>query len=232
MSDKSTNEKTPIREWLARYADAAISVLNERNKLARKHNRLGKRQHQQAVLNYEQAERQYLIEKAHLQPSFRLSATEMLSSEPDFVNDPEQATEAKFLADKGVKVDQRVIRLKLHVKGEAEYLRPSLVIQASDKNIDDERTLSMTDLLYFVELDNVGLSGEPLSFLAFFVYRDKTTLPVVHKFRLTQQRESSLLRWEAEHLDTAFAKSHKVIKNLNNTDGCAALFSDRHDTES
>jgi len=232
MTDKSTNEKAPIRELLARYADATLSALKERNKQARKRNRLGKRQHQQAVLNYEQAERQYLIEKAHLHPSFRLSATEMLSSEPDFVNDPEQAAEAKFLADKGVKVDQRVIRLKLHLKGQAEYLRPSLVIRASEKNTDDERILSMTDLLYFVELNNVDLSGEPHSFLAFFVYRDKTTLPVVHKLQLTQQSESTLLRWEVGHLDTAYAKSHKVIKNLNNADGCAALFSDRHDAES
>lgn len=229
MSHKNNGEKddAPIPEMSGVYFDELLLVAKQSNKHARKRNRLAKRQHEQLVLNYEQAERQYLIEKSRMQPKFRLSVTEFLMCEPDFMNDPEQASEAKYLADFGVGVDARVLRIKVDVKGDMEYMRPSIIIEKSKNNDADERAYAMTELIYFVPVASIELSGSDNSSTAYLVYRDKTTLPVVHKYRLTQQLDSALRRWEAVHLDTVYATSHKNLSTLNSSMGCAELFAGR-----
>jgi len=105
---------------LSSNAEQALSILKESNRLARKRNRLAKRQYRQSVLDFEQAERQ------HLQPSFRIKVTEFLTCAPDAMADPEQAVEAKYLSEHGIAVDELVLRLKIDVKGDAEYMRPYL----------------------------------------------------------------------------------------------------------
>lgn len=207
--------------------EEAIQLFKESNKQARKRNRLAKRQYKQSVLNYEQVERQYLIEKSRLQPTFKLSVTEFLTCEPDFVNDPEQAGEAKYLADSGIGVDERVLRIKLQVKNDAEYMQPSIVIQKTESNVSDERTLAMSDLLYFVPVDSVLVSSDKSGMELFLVYRDKTTLPVIHKYQLVQRYDSALLRWDVSHLDTVYVSSHKKLQSFNSASGCAALFASR-----
>jgi len=216
-----------MNELFASHAEKVLLAIKENNKQARKRNRLAKRAYRQSVLNYEQAERQYLLEKSRLQPSFRLTATEFLACKPDFMNDPEQAGEAKYLADLGVKIDERVLRLTFGVKGDAEYMRPSLVIKKLDKAAADDKVYAMSELLYFATFNNIEINQEALCFFAYLVYRDRTTLPVVHKYRLTQEPDSALRRWEVAHLDTAYATSHKASLRLDSAHGCAALFVDR-----
>jgi len=199
-----------------------VSVLHKGNKLARKRNRIAKQEYRQSVLNYEQVERQYLIEKSRLQPTFRLSVTEFLTCEPDFVNDPEQASEVKFLFDRGVGIDQRILRIKITVKGDAEYMQPSMVIPLLQDE-EDERAYAMSDLLYFVPVDRLEVNDPQLE--TYLVYRDKTTLPVIHKYRFDQRTDSTLLRWDVAHLDTAYADSH--LSKFNNISNCSALFLSR-----
>jgi hypothetical protein len=204
----------------------ATALIKESNKHARKRNKLAKRQHRQSVLDYEQAQRQYLIEKSRLQPKFRLSVTEFLTCEPDFVNDPEQASEAKYLSEQGVGLEQRVLRLKLDAKGDAGYMRPSIVISNANKTAD-QRAHSMTDLIYFAEVANIVVADDDGCITVFLVYRDKTTLPVIHKYQLTPNHDLALPRWDAVHLDTAFVGSHKDSPSLNSPTACAQFFATR-----
>lgn len=232
MSEKDNKQGSDLKAALtvdvqAVDVQALVAALNKHNKLALRRNRLAKRQHQQEILNYEQGERRYLLEKSYLQPTFRLSVTEFLSCEPDFMNDPEQASEAKFLAELGVGVDQSVIRMRVHVKGDAEYMRPSIVIPSAQSNVMDERAHSMTDLIYFATVDSINIAEEDESTLLYLVYRDKTTLPVVLKYKLARQLESALRRWDATHLDTVFVTSHRALSRLHSAAGCADLFADR-----
>ncbi|MFT6099386.1 MAG: hypothetical protein ACJAYF_001931 [Arenicella sp.] len=205
----------------------ATALIKESNKHARKRNKLAKRQHRQSVLDYEQAQRQYLIEKSRLQPKFRLSVTEFLTCEPDFVNDPEQASEAKYLAGQGVGIEQRVLRLKLDTKGDADYMRPSIVISQANRAAD-QRAYSMTDLIYFVEVATIDTTDEHGGITVFLVYRDKTTLPVIHKFRLTPNHDLALPRWDTVQLDTAYVGSHKDFPSLNSSTACAQFFVTRY----
>ena len=218
-----------VSELLTRYGEDALSEIKESNKHASKRNRLAKRQYQQSVLNYEQLERQYLIEKSTLQPSFRLSVTELLMCQPDFLNDPEVASEATYLANLGVDVDQRVLRLSVEVTGDAEYWRPNMIIGQFKTGIADERVDSMSGGLYFAPIDSIDMTEGVDAFPVYFVYRDKTTLPVIHKYRVTLQRDSSLRRWEVTHLDTIYASSHENLSVLNSSSGCAALFRSREE---
>lgn len=226
MSENNDDKKVQIIERLNSRLKDALSIAEKSNKHARKRNRLAKREYQQSVLNYEQAERQYLLEKSSIQPSFRLSVTEFLTCEPDFVNDPEQASEAKYLSDLGMGVDERVLRVRVRVAGEADYMRPTIVMETLAEGEADERAHSMTELLYFMpvaHLDTTTTAGS----MVYLVYRDKTTLPVIHKFLLKQQHGSALSRWDTVHLDTAYAMSHKSQSRFNRSSACAALFSDR-----
>jgi len=226
MSKDNKNNQLLSTQPLASDITQAMKLIKKSNQHARKRNKLAKRQYRQSVLDYEQAERQYLIEKSSLQPKFRLSVTEFLTCEPDFVNDPEQASEAKYLSEQGVGLEQRVLRLKLDTKGDADYMRPSIVISHIG-NAVDHRAHSMTDLIYFAEVANLDVSESDGCITVFLVYRDKTTLPVIHKYRLTPNHDLALPRWDAVQLDIAYVGSHKDSPRLNNSTGCAHFFAAR-----
>lgn len=226
MSKDNKNNQLLGTQLLAGDITQAMALIKESNLHARKRNKLAKRQYRQSVLDYEQAERQYLIEKSSLQPKFKLSVTEFLTCEPDFVNDPEQASEAKYLSEQGVDLEQRVLRLKLDIKGDADYMRPSIVISNANKTAD-QRAHSMTDLIYFAEVANIVAADGDGCITVFLVYRDKTTLPVIHKFRLTPNHDLALPRWDTMQLDTAFVGSHKDSPSLNSSTACAQFFAKR-----
>lgn len=226
MSKDNKNNQLSGTQLLASDISQAMALIEQSNRHARRRNKLAKRQHRQSVLNYEQAERQYLIEKSKLQPKFRLTVTEFLTCEPDFVNDPEQANEAKYLSDQGVAIEQRVLRFKLETKGGADYMRPSIVVRQLG-NTSDHRTLSMTDLIYFVEVAKLDIAESDDCITVFLVYRDKTTLPVIHKYRLTPNHDLALPRWDAVQLDIAYVGSHKDSPRLNNSAACAHFFAAR-----
>ncbi|GAA6138119.1 hypothetical protein NBRC116583_18660 [Arenicella sp. 4NH20-0111] len=183
-----------------------------------------KKQYAQSLLAYEQTERLYLLEKSKLQPSFTLSVTEFLLCEPDFMNDPEQATEAQFVLQCGLEIDERILRFTLNVSGGAEYLKPSFVVAQTETSKLDDRAFAMSETLYFLPVRSVSLPRMPDSFLAYFVYRDRTTMPVILKYHICREESSQLLRWEAHHQDTVFAMSHVNISALSNADDCAKLF--------
>lgn len=205
-----------------------VEALNRSNKLSKRRNKLAQKQYHQSLVDYEQAERLYLIEKSKLQPSFRIEVTEFLLCEPDFMNDPEQAGEAKFLSLHGVDLETRVLRIQLHVRGEKSYMRPSIVTDL--KNVvegSDERLISMSESLYFLPVQDLAFTEKLGTSKFFLVYRDKTTLPVIHRYRLTQQPDSDLRRWSVEHLDSVFAKSNERFSNFHSSELCANIFSAR-----
>ncbi len=186
-----------------------------------------KKQYAQSLLAYEQTERLYLLEKSKLQPSFTLSVTEFLLCEPDFMNDPEQASEAQFLTGQGIKSEERVVRFRFSVKGGADYLRPSLVLGLKDEQKFDDCAFAMNELLYFAPVDRLKFVKDSDSFVVYFVYRDKTSLPIVLKYRISKREGSSLLRWETDHLDTIYGMTHHRLSLLKKFTGCEALFADR-----
>jgi len=222
MTDKNSQQVDDLNTNLKK----ALTVFKESNKHARKKNIIAKQQLKQSLLNYEQVERQYLIEKSHLQPIFKLSITEFLTCEPDFLNDPEQATEAKFLSGVGIGSDERVLRIQLDVKGDEVYMQPSIVI-GKNNPVDDEQAFDMTDKLYFVAVEQVTVDQSTKELDVYLVYRDKTTLPVIHKYKLVKRTNSNLLRWDALHLDTVYVSSHKKMPLLKSATGCEGYFINR-----
>jgi len=224
MSKKITgHNNASALELLNNLSDDVVETLKESNKQARKRNRLAKLQYQQSILDYEQAERKYLIEKSYLQPTFRVSATEFLLCEPDYMNDPEQAGEAKYLTDLGYDIDERVLRLELRVDNEVQYMRPNMVLPRVKSGLNNESMNAMTEHVYFVRVDNLKLSDS--SYVdAYLVYRDKTTLPVIHKYRLTQRQGSALRRWDVVHRDTVYSTARNKQSNLNQSTVCERLF--------
>ncbi len=204
----------------------ALKELKKTNKHAAKHNRLIKQQIRQAALEYELTERQYLIDKSALQPKFRLTVTEFLTCEPDFVNDPEQASEAKFLADRGVRQDQRALKIRLESEGGAPYMHPNILFKQKGQSNHDDRIYAMNEKTFFIDIASLDLTESTTSTMAYLVYRDRTTLPVLHQYQLTQRQGSALLRWDVQHLDTVYATNKDNTKTLNTHSGCAELFSD------
>lgn len=223
MTDNKNNNEISV---LKKDLQQVIETFKESNEHAQRRNELAQKELHQSKLNYEQVERQYLIEKSRLQPIFRLSATEFLSCEPDFLNDPEQATEAKFLADAGIGVDERVLRISMEVTGEGVYMQPSLVI-GKVSNDADEQAMSMTDKLYFITVEQAAIDESNNSLDVYLVYRDKTTLPVIHKYQLVKRSGSTLLRWDPMHMDTYYVSSHTHRNRLKKAEGCAEFFSNR-----
>ncbi len=224
MNKRNTQESQPSSEDpLDKDRKSIAKELKKANKHARKRNKLMTKQYQQSLLDHELAERRYLIEKSALQPKFTLVVTEFLTCEPDFVNDPEQASEAKFLADHGVGAEQQALRFRVEAKGGADYMRPNIVIKQLGEQAD-ERAYCMSERTFFIDVASLDLSESATSTVAYFVYRDRTTLPVVHKYRLNQRTGSALLRWDATHVDTVYVKSDQMSAPINTSDECAELF--------
>ena len=194
---------------------------------AKKQNLLSAEQLQQNQLKMEQTERLYLLEKSKLQPKFKLSVTEFLLCEPDFMADPEQASEAKFLTDLGIKVDERVLRFQVSVVEKGEYLRPRLVIKRGHQKNGKDLALCMNERLYFLSFNALSSKKDYDAFDTFWVYQDQTTLPVLQKFHVSQQKDSKLTRWNAAHQDTVYALAKHAAKTLNSAKGCSELFGNR-----
>lgn len=211
------------------YIEQALLLAKKSNKQSKERNRLARKQQRQAELNYQQSERLYLLEKSKMQPIFKLTAGEFLLNEPDFVNDPEQASEAKFLVDNGFSIEQRVVRVKLEVKYEAPFMRPSMVVAKAGNGSADERLLSIAPRVFFAALDSIELGSATRQstehrFDLYLIYHDQTTLPVALKYKVTQQHDSRLLRWQVEHIDTAFALSRDEQSALTIAHSCEQLF--------
>lgn len=210
---------------IADCLDEQQALQRKSNKLASKRNRIEKKKHQQSLLDFEQAERQYLIEKSKLQPTFRLTATEILTCEPDFVNDPEQASEAYFLKEQGVGVDQHVLRLRLDAKGSSDYMHPSIVYCGDGDAHSSGLAFAMSQYVYFIHLDEVSNKQKALDqLIVYFVYRDKTTLPVVHKYKLSKEINSALQRWQVFQVNTVYAKTPSTHRRLETAEECENLF--------
>jgi len=230
-----------------------LSLINKNIKQAKRRNRLLKEQNLQSQLDYQQSARLYLIEKSRMQPLFKLTVNEFLLNKVDYVNDPEHAAEAKFLIDFGYAIDQRLLRIKLTVKGDGTVLHPSLVAKTFENKAADQSSvlngnliesveqaeplneclLSMTSRTFFVAVDSLDITlskdkSLDHSFDLYLVYRDQTTLPVVLKYIIKQQSDSRLLRWENEHVDTMFVESRKTLKLLKNSFFCEQLFADSY----
>ena len=213
---------------IALQIDGLIKAQEKHVKHLKKQNRLARSQIEQDSLRFEQAERLYLLEKSKLQPSFKLTVTEFLLCEADFMNDPEQAGEAKFLKDLGIEIDERVLRFQVNLEEKGQYLRPRLVIDRDDIKNDYDLAFSMHDRLYFLPFSRLSDNSNQSTFDAYWVYQDQTTLPVIHKYSITQQKESSLMRWNAFHEDTVFGLTKQKSKSFNSSEACKLLFDNRY----
>ena len=207
--------------------DRFIAEQKQQNKHSTKRNALSQQKLQLDQLRLDQAERLYLLEKSKLQASFKLSVTEFLLCEPNFMVDPEQAGEAKFLTDLGVEIDERVLRLQVTVVQKGQILRPRLVIKNNHKKNSDDLAFAMSEKLYFLPVKRLCEGVSTQAFDAYWVYHDQTTLPVLQKYRISQQQDSSLARWNVVHEDTVFALAKHSLDTLNLSDGCQSLFDDR-----
>jgi hypothetical protein len=225
MSNLDKTETT--LELIVEHLNELKTLQHKSNGLSQKLNLIKKKQHQQSLLDFEQSERQYLIEKSKLQPSFRLSVSETLSCEPDFVNDPEQASESSFLKAKGVEYDSRVLRLRLDVKGGTEYMHPSIVFLDPEFLEFSGLAHAMSEHVYFISLGDAGAKNNIEHLIVYFVYRDQTALPVVHKYKLKKESSSALQRWHVSKIDKVYAKTHNALMTLETAQECEQLFISR-----
>lgn len=210
---------------IAKSLKELLVTQKEANKISKQQKRIDKKQYQQSLLDFEQSERQYLIEKSNLQPIFRVSATEVLVCEPDFVNDPEQASEASFLLAKKVKVEQRVLRLRVETKGHAEYMHPSMVYSIGSEQKSDGLAYAFSEHTYFVPIQELNSRNSVSSIVIYFVYKDRTTLPVIHKYLLTKDMSSALQRWSVTQVNTVYANTAAMQSVFETANACEVLFS-------
>lgn len=223
MTDNKQNQENQLAIKIKKL----ISAQKKRNKLAKRHNKLAEAQLEHQKNAFEQTERLYLIEKSKLQPRFKLNVSEFLLCEPNYMNDPEQAGEAKFLTDLGFKVDERILRFHVNVIEKEPYLRPRLLVGQKENERDNDFAFSLTDKLYFLPFDLLSTKADETAFDVYFVYQDQTTLPIVQRHRISQQQGSSLMRWNSAHEDTVFTLSKQTLSNLDSAEGCALLFKNR-----
>lgn len=223
MAKQHQQDLDDLTHQIAKLASAQKKHL----KHLKTRNHLAKAQINQDSLKFEQTERLYLLEKSKLQPKFKLNVTEFLLCEADFMNDPEQAGEAKFLADRGIEVDERILRFQVNLEHKGQYLRPRLIISRDNIDSDDDLAFSMHDRLYFLPFSELSNSAQHSAFDAYWVYQDQTTLPVIQKHRITQQKDSSLMRWNAVHEDTVFALSKRPSRSFTSSESCRQLFQNR-----
>lgn len=221
MSKENTQIESSVAESIAESLNVIKGLQVQSNTLIEHKNQLAEKQYQQSLLNYEQRERQYLIEKSKLQPTFKVSASEVLMCEPDFVNDPEQASEASFLMSQGVGVDQRVLKLRVDANGLAEYMRPSVVYSTET---DSGLAFVFSEHCYFITLSDSDALEKFTALTMYFVYRDKTTLPVIHKYGLHKDQESTLQRWSVAQLDTVFTTTEVKGIALDSSEACESFF--------
>ena len=146
MADKHKTSETQ----LVGKIDDLVKHQKKRNKLAKRQNQIAEAQLAQSQYTFEQTERLYLLEKSKLQPKFSLQVTEFLLCEPDYMNDPEQAGEAKFLTDHDIAVDERVVRFQINVIEKGQHLRPRLVVTRTGVNKEDDLAMALTGKLYFL----------------------------------------------------------------------------------
>ena len=222
-----SHDKQQEQYQLTAKIEELIAAQKRRNKLAKKQNKLAAAELKHKQYTFEQTERLYLIEKSRLQPKFKLNVTEFLLCEPDYMNDPEQAGEAKFLTDLGFDIDERILRFQISLVEKENYLRPRLIVGQTNNKTDDDYAFSLTDKLYFLPFDLLSMTPRKTAFDCFFVYQDQTTLPVVQRYRASQRPGSSLMRWNASHEDTVFSFSKDSLASLSSAVGCASLFADR-----
>ena len=222
-----SHDKQQEQYQLTAKIEELIAAQKRRNKLAKKQNKLAAAELKHKQYTFEQTERLYLIEKSRLQPKFKLNVTEFLLCEPDYMNDPEQAGEAKFLTDLGFDIDERILRFQISLVEKENYLRPRLIVGQTNNKTDDDYAFSLTDKLYFLPFDLLTMTTRKTTFDCFFVYQDQTTLPVVQRYRVSQRPGSSLMRWNASHEDTVFTISKDSLASLSSAVGCASLFADR-----
>lgn len=222
-----THDKQSEKNQLAAKIEELIAAQKKRNKLAKKQNKLAAAELKHKQYTFEQTERLYLIEKSKLQPIFKLQVTEFLLCEPDYMNDPEQAGEAKFLTDLGFEIDERILRFQVNLVEKEPYLRPRLIVSQINNKADEDFAFSLTDKLYFLPFNLLSMNAEETAFDVYFVYQDQTTLPVIQRHRVSQRPGSSLMRWNATHEDTVFSVNKKSLNSLNSAEGCARLFEDR-----
>ena len=227
MTKKSKEDVQDI----ALQLESLVKAQKKHIKHLKQKNRLARSKIEQDSLRFEQTERLYLLEKSKLQPSFKLSVTEFLLCEADFMNDPEQAGEAKFLKDLGIEIDERVLRFQVNLEEKGQYLRPHLVIDRDDIENDHDLhdlAFSMHDRLYFLPFSRLSDNSNKSAFDAYWVYQDQTTLPVIQKYSIAQQKESSLMRWNAVHEDTIFGLTKQKSKSFNSSETCKVLFNKRY----
>ena len=227
-----TNKSDKKQSDLASEMSKLVAEQRKQSKHFQEQNRLAQEQIEQSQLKIEQTERLYLLEKSKLQPKFKLSVTEFLLCEPDFMADPEQASEAKFLTDLGASINARVLRFQISVLEKGQYLRPRLVIsrdeKANDKGLNGEDlAFSMSERLYFLPFDLLSNKNDLNAFSMFWIYHDQTTLPVIQKYIVNRQQNSKLKRWNVAHEDTVFALAKHSSESLSVAADCNKLFENR-----
>ena len=223
MSNHSKNTLSDLTNEMSKL----VAEQKKQSKHSKKQIRLAKEQIQQSQLKIEQTERLYLLEKSKLQPKFKLSVTEFLLCKPDFMADPEQASEAKFLTDLGVEIDERVLRFEISVVEKGQYLRPRLIITREQSEDGKDLAYSMAERLYFLPFNMLSNKSDYDAFDTYWVYHDQTTLPVIQKYHVSQQKGSKLTRWNATHEDTVFALTKHSSESFNSSQACQQIFSHR-----
>jgi hypothetical protein len=82
----------------------------------------------------------------------------------------------------------------------------------------------MSEYVYFVSLGEAEANTNVENLIVYFVYRDQTTLPVLHKYKLIKEFDSALQRWQVLQIDTVYAKTSTSLMSLETVVECEQLF--------
>lgn len=198
---------------------------------------LESRKFAQAQLEFTQAERLYLIEKAQLQPVFKASARAFITPAKDQQAQDDVWDEDAFIAKHFREPDLFGVKLSFRQKGSALFSHERVVFDRSHRpperagSENNESYVALDERekpVYIIPLDELPNGDSSQDFVVFYIYKDLTSLSVVMKYRVYRTVEVDANFWSIENLDICFTNAYQEDLELDSVKGCEKLFTRKY----
>lgn len=194
----------------------------------------------QAQLEFIQAERLYLIEKAQLQPVFKATARAFITPAEDQQLQDEVWDEDAFIAKHFSEPNLLGVKLSFRQKGSALFSHERVVFDRSNRPSDRDGSDSNESYValdekekpvFIVPLDEIASGEAGQEFVVYYIYKDLTSLSVVLKYRVFRAIENDANFWSIKNLDICFTNAYQDDLQLNSVEGCEALFVRKYEAD-
>ncbi len=209
----------------------------EQAKLTKSKQALDQKQQLQAQLEFVQAERLYLIEKAQLQPIFKAVARPFITPPLDYEFQDEVWDEDAFIAKHFKEPDLFGVKLTFRQKGNTLFSHERVIFDRSSHPSDrtgshsNEAYVTLDEKekpVYIIPLDELPGGNSTQQFVVYYIYKDITSLSVVMKYRVSPAIEGDANFWSINNLDICFSNAYHQERQLDSVENCESLFEKKY----